>query len=83
MCPTYRGVQDIGKGKNLPVRLWCISCAVYLLSLHKLTTVGLLELRNNGNINNNNNNNVLKPTTMHCILHLRLNEILNVQNVFF
>jgi hypothetical protein len=23
MCPTYRGVQDRGKGENHPFKLWC------------------------------------------------------------
>jgi hypothetical protein len=56
----------------------CGVLTVQSIYLYELTTEGLLELR----INDNNNNNVLKPTTMHCTLHLRLNEILNVQNVF-
>jgi hypothetical protein len=53
MCPTYRRVQ--GKGKNhYSDRGIMTAHSIYLL---KLTTVGLLDSRINGNNNNNNNNN--------------------------
>jgi hypothetical protein len=68
------------EGKGKVILSDCGVLTVQSIYLYELTTVGLLELRIN---DNNNNNNVLKPTTMHCTLHLRLKEILNVQNVFF
>jgi hypothetical protein len=59
MCPTYRRVQDRAKGKNhYSDRGIMTAHSIYLL---KLTTVGLLDSRINGNNNNNNNNLLITP----------------------